>query len=164
MKKKTKKPVIEIKQDHIFVEFLIYSDTLTPDDISKEIGILYEKGSTKGELMFPKTSSKAIQKINLWQIGADKYYPYDKEYPNVEGLHAETNLEELTELVLAKLDDDVISKINFLVEKELITAKLLCAVYCHTQPPMIFTKASIAKIHKLGAEIDIDYYNIGCEK
>jgi hypothetical protein len=120
----------------------IYSDSITPDEVTSLLGIRCEKSYQEGDLIV-RPHATLRQQQNAWII-----------YSQCPGNSAlEDHVKDLLARVSACLD-----KIKNISDHPGTTVELGCVFYSKNAPPLFFTKDMISTLARMGAEIDIDMY------
>ena len=120
----------------------IYSDTLSPDQVTSLLGIGCDKGYRKGDpIVRPHATLR--EKQHAWIIHSQS----PKDAP------LEEHINELLARVSSSIDE-----IKNISDQPGTTVQLGCVFYSKHEPPLFFTKDMINALCRMGAEIDVDMY------
>jgi hypothetical protein len=117
---------------------VIRSLTISPEEITRRIGINADKCWKRGEAF---EGSTVPRKENVWILTSKKSID--------EAIDKQVNA------LLARLKPHDAKILELSLETEVT---LSCAAYVETPPPLFFDKQVIAEISALGASLDVDLY------
>jgi hypothetical protein len=123
-----------------YVRLIVLSDKLSPDDISKMLGV---SGSKTWKIGDSINNLQMFEKENGWLLNSD----------------SETNLDfnEHIECLIDSVGNSV-SKFKAISELSGCDVQVSYVIYCEDSPPLNIDKDIITWINSMGASLDIDIY------